>query len=126
MTAADYKWPDKITLASGSGVGVTVISSWGELLGADSGTPVRIALTANTAERMKWVGLGLADLTAGGTGNSGMLLEGDGPYAARFGHLTQGLIRHPLAVGRPRGCAVGWRRDEIASASQGHRRDLGY
>jgi len=83
MTAADFKWPDKITLASGSGVGVTVISSWGQLLQADSGKPVRIALTANTAERMKWVGLGLADLTAGGTGNSGMLLEGDGPYAAR-------------------------------------------
>ncbi len=83
MTVADFKWPRRITLASGSGVGVTVISSWGKPLAADTGMAVRIALTGNTAERMKWAGLGLADLTAGGTSNSGMMLEGEGPYAAR-------------------------------------------
>ncbi len=83
MAATEFVWPEKITVASGSGVGAEVISSWGSLLAADTDMGVRIALSANTAERMKWVGLGLAELTAGGTGNSGMLLQAEGPYAAR-------------------------------------------
>jgi len=84
MTAPqDFRWPAELKLVSGPGIGITVINSWGSLLAAETGMKVRAAPCSNTAERLKWTGLGLFDLTAGGTGNSGMMEEGEGPYAAR-------------------------------------------
>jgi NMT1-like family len=83
VATKDFKWPEKLKLVSGPGIGITVINSWGSLLTADAGVKIQAAPCSNTADRLKWTGLGLFDLTAGGTGNSGMMLEGEGPYAAR-------------------------------------------
>ncbi len=85
LSQQEWHWPAELSMVAGSGVGVTVAKTWTQILTAETGMKVTIAPESATVNRLKWVGLGLFHLTAGGTGNTGQMLEAEGPYASRDG-----------------------------------------
>lgn len=79
------RWPAELAVISGSGVGVAVARSWGQVLAADTGMKVRVAAESNVVHRLRFIASGMFHLAAGGTAKTRQMLVGEPPFAWRDG-----------------------------------------
>ncbi len=82
---SDYRWPDDLRVVAGAGVGVAVARSWGEVLAADTGIELRVAVEDDVVHRLRWVGNGLFHLCAAGGGKTRQALLAEPKFALRDG-----------------------------------------
>lgn len=89
MGAGDFtrkwRWPAELAIIAGSGVGVAVARSWGEVLAADTAMKVRVAAESNVVHRLRFIARGMFHLTAGGTAKTRQMLVAEPPFAWRDG-----------------------------------------
>jgi hypothetical protein len=78
-----YQWPDSINVIGWSGVGINVYNGLIPKLCKATGMRPRIAHTVDSLQRFKYTKLGLFDLTAGGTTEVSLMLEGIRRFAYR-------------------------------------------
>lgn len=81
----EWLWPAELAIIAGSGVGVAVAKSWGQVLEADTGMKVRIGAESNVVHRLRWTALGMFHLTAGGTSKTRQMLVAEPQFALRDG-----------------------------------------
>jgi hypothetical protein len=78
-----YCWPDSIRVIGWTGLGVNIYNAWVPKICKDTGMRPRIANTKDSLERFKYTKLGLFDMTAGGTTETSLMMEGDRRFADR-------------------------------------------
>lgn len=81
----DWHWPEELSVISGSGVGVAVARSWGQVLASDTGMKVRVAAEDNVIHRLRYIANGLFHLTAGGNAKTRQALVAEPAFAWRDG-----------------------------------------
>lgn len=78
-----FRWPESISAACWTGLGVETYGSWLPVLGEKTGMRTRLTPTFDTVCRFRWLRFGLVDMTAGGTTETSQMLEGDRRYSKR-------------------------------------------
>jgi len=82
-TKPRFHWPDSIRVIGWTGLGVNIYNAWVPKICKDTGMRQRIGNTKDSLERFKYTKLGLFDLTAGGTTETSLMMEGDRRFADR-------------------------------------------